>query len=414
MKILHINKFFDLRGGAETVLHETIARQRAQGHEVHVFSTRSPSNLPSDDADRFVERFDYAIQEGWKQDLRKASSYLWNREARRAIERMLAVIKPDVIHLHNIYHHLSSSILGPIRASGIPCVQTLHDYKLACPNYKMFVEGSPCERCKGGRYLEAVKHHCLSTHAGGNILAAIEMSMTKAMQSYERTVRVFICPSRFMADKMTEWGEPSAKMMVIPNAVQASSEPASRDGGYLFLAGRLSQEKGFDTLIRAMAQVTELKLKIAGIGPEESRLRALATSLDAKNVEFLGFLRRSEHASVWRRASALVAPSVWYENAPLSVLEAMADGLPILASRIGGLPEMVGHGENGLLVEPGNVNAWVLALREFAQTPEEIRTHLAEESRSRAERLFSWDLHLERLGHAYAKAGARGFLPSND
>ena len=405
MKILHVNKFFDFKGGAETVLHATIEHQRAQGHEVHVFSTRSPKNVPSDDASFFVEQFDYAIREGMRKDARKALSFLWNREARQAIRAMLKKIQPDVIHLHNIYHHFSSSILGPIRESGIPCVQTLHDYKLACPNYKMYTEGSPCERCKGGRYFEAVRHHCMGASFSANVLGAVEMNLTKLMQSYERTVRVFICPVQFMADKMTAWGEPSSKMMVIPNAVDLSPVPATRDGGYLFIAARLSQEKGHEALIRAMAQVPEMKLKIAGIGPEESRLRALTTSLNATNVEFLGFLRRSEHQSVWRRAAAMVAPSVWYENAPLSVLEAMADGLPILASRIGGLPELVGHGENGLLVDPGNVDAWVEAIREFAQTPEEIRSHLAQESRNRVVERFSWEMHLASLQEAYHRAG---------
>lgn len=406
MRILHINKFFDLRGGAETVLHAVVERQRKLGHEVHVFSTRSPGNLPSEDAGRFVERFDYAIQEGFRKDVRKGLSFLWNREARRAVTRMLEDIQPDVIHLHNIYHHLSSSILGPIRASRIPCVQTLHDYKLACPNYRMFTEGALCERCKGGRYYEAIAHHCLSAHTSGNVLAALEMGMTKIRQSYERTIRLFVCPSQFLADKMAAWGEPSAKFIVIPNAVDLPEEPALRNGGYFFVAGRLSQEKGFDVLIRAAARVPEVSVRIAGIGPEESRLRMLATSLGATNVTFLGFLRRGEHQDVWKRAAALVAPSVWYENAPLSVLEAMADGLPILASRIGGLPEMVGHGDNGFLVPPGDVDAWERALRDFASLPESDRTRMAQNSRARVRASFTWERHLEALSAAYRSVGA--------
>ena len=414
MKILHINKFFDLHGGAETVLHAEMEHQRALGHEVHAFSTQSPKNLPSPDAARFVERFDYAVQEGWRQNMRKAASFLWNREARRAVKDVLKEIKPDVIHLHNIYHHLSSSILGPIRESRIPCVQTLHDYKLACPNYRMFTEGAICERCKGGRYFEAVKHHCLSAHTGGNVLAAVEMEMTKLMQSYERTVRVFICPSQFMADKMAAWGEPSAKCTVIPNAVDLPTERATRDGGYLLFAGRLSLEKGGETLIRAAANVPEIRIKMAGIGPEESRLRMLISSLNVSNVDLLGFVHRPGHESLWKQAAAFVAPSLSYDNAPLSVLESMAEGLPILASRIGGIPELVSHGENGLLIEPGNVGAWTMALREFAQTPEEIRSKLGEESRSRIERLFTWDGHLELLFQAYARAGARITTGSRD
>lgn len=405
MKILHVNKFFDLFGGAETVLHATIERQRKLGHEVHAFSTRAPANLPSDDSRFFVTRNNYAIQEGASKDVKKSFSYLWNREARRSLTKMIAEIRPDVIHLHNIYHHLSTSILAPIRASGIPCVQTLHDYKLACPNYRMFTEGAPCERCKGGRYYEAVKHHCLTPFAAGNILAAAEMGMTKIRQSYERTVRVFICPSHFMKEKMIAWGEPASKMFVIPNAVEIPERVATRDGGYILAAGRLSIEKGIETLVRAAARDPLCRVKIAGTGPEDARLRSLATSLGATNVEFLGFVRKAEHQDLWNRAAALAQPSLSYDNAPLSVLEAMAAGLPILASRIGGIPEMIDR-ENGFLIEPGDDAEWAETIRSFLDLSEEERTWMAEASRRRVAERFTWDAHLASLFEAYRMAGA--------
>lgn len=408
MKILHINKYFGIHSGVETMLHGVMERQKAAGHEVHIFSTRGAQNEPSTDASYFVERFDYATNEGLRKDIRKGLSYLWNREAQHAIERMLEVVQPDVIHLHNIYHHLSTSILDPIRRSRIPCVQTLHDYKLACPNYKMFTEGSVCERCKGGRYAEAVIHHCLFAGTVANMLGAFEMGMTKFTQSYERTVKVFLCPSQFMADKMAEWGEPPAKLVYHPNAVELNTERASRDGGYILAAGRLSSEKGFDVLIRAAARVPSITVKIAGIGAEDSRLRMLASSLGASNVQFLGFLRRADNLDVWKRAAALVAPSLHYENAPLSILEGMADGLPILGSRIGGIPEMVVDQKNGLLVEAGNVDAWADALATFSATSEEERTRMADESRRLVIERFTWERHMQELYALYRRAGVAG------
>ncbi len=408
MKILHVNKFFDPRRGAEMVLHATIERQRRAGHEVHVFSTRSPQNFPSDDTRYFVERFDYAISEGMRKDMRKAASFMWNREAKRAIARMLAELRPDVIHLHNIYHHLSSSILDPIRASRIPCVQTLHDYKLACPNYRMFTEGSPCERCKGGNYLEAVKHQCLTSSFAGNLLASLEMGMTKARQSYERTVRAFICPSEFIREKMIAWGEPAGKMIVIPNAVDLPERVASRDGGYFLSVGSLSIEKGLETLLRAAARVPEAKIQIAGIGPEEGRLRSLATTLGLSNVEFLGFVRRADLDVVRSSAAALVHPSISYDNAPLAVLEAMAAGMPVIGSRIGGIPEQIADAETGFLVEPADVGAWAEALSTFCTMPESDRRAMGDAGRARAAELFSWEQHLARLDETYRRAGAVG------
>jgi len=406
MKILHVNKFFDLHGGTETYLHALMAAQREAGHEVHAFATRSSGNLPSDDAPNFVRRSDYTKSEGMVRDAQKAVAYIWNSEANTAIERVLREVKPDVVHVHNIYHHLSTSILAPIRASGIPCVQTLHDYKLACPNYKMFTEGAPCERCRGGRYTEAIAHHCLTANTGGNVLAAFEMGFTKLTQSYEKTMRFFLCPSQFMADKMAAWGEPPSKLRVLPNPIGSSDIIAERDGGYVLAVGRLSLEKGFETIVRAAAQARDVQLKIAGIGPEESKLKQLAKDLGATNVEFLGFLRKPELAEVRRHAEALLVPSIWYENASYAVLEALAEGLPIIASRIGGLPEQVEPGVNGLLAEPGNVDSWLSALNSFFLMPAEERTRLATHSRQRARERYNWTEHLKMLTNCYREAGA--------
>lgn len=406
MRILHVNKFFDLQGGAEVYMHRLMAAQTAAGHEVHVFSTRDPKNLPSKDAVRFVTRSELDQSEGAKEDAVKAMRFLWNREAREAMERAVKELRPDVIHLHNIYHHLSSSILSPIRRANIACVQTLHDYKLACPNYRMFTEGSACERCKGGKYLEAVKHRCLATGFLPNVLAALEMGMTKARQSYERTVRVFLCPSRFLLEKMQDWGEPPGKLRYLPNPVELSKEPVVRGGGYLLYAGRLAVEKGLESFLEAALQIPELPVKIAGRGPETERLASLVRSKGASHIEFLGFQSPEALAQIRMRAEALVLPSIWYENASLSILEAMADGLPCLASRIGGNPELVEDGVTGFLAKPGDVGDWVRVLRRFQAVSMEGRTRMGKEARIRVEERFLWSTHLKNMEELYREAGA--------
>lgn len=401
MRILHVNKFFDLRGGAETYLHELMARQAARGHEVHALSTRFSGNLPSPDDRLFVTRHDYSRSEGAAKDARKAAAFIWNGEARRAMRQAIAEHRPDVIHLHNIYHHLSSSILGVIRKSGVPCVQTLHDFKLACPNYRMFTEGAICERCKGGHYLQAVKHHCLWPTFSGNMLAAVEMGLTKATQAYERTVSVFLCPSQFMADKMREWGEPPSKLKLLRNPADPGGKLAAQDGGYLLYAGRLSAEKGIETVIRAVARIPECNLKIAGTGPEEARLKQLVEMLGARNIVFLGFVRRDGNLELWDRAQALVVPSIWYENASIAVLEAMSQGLPVIASRTGGLPEQVEHQLTGVLVPPGEADAWESAIRNFLSLPPDWRKQMGQASRQRVADVFGWDKHLQQLEEVY-------------
>lgn len=404
MRILHVNKFFDLHGGAEVYMHELMRRQREAGHDVHAFSTRSPSNLPSNDAGRFVTRYDLSKSNGPATDVKIAANFLWNREAKRAMGEALRDLKPDIVHIHNIYHHLSSSILSSIRKAGIPCVQTLHDLKLACPNYKMYTEGSLCERCKGGRYFEAVKHKCLSQSFLPNMLAAAEMGFTKVRQSYERTVSTFICPSTFMASKMIEWGEPAAKFTVARMAVERKPR-AERGGGYLLAVGRLAPDKGYEPLIRAAAHVPSLKIKIAGTGPLEDHLRELMRTSDVGNIELVGFKRGADLDALYRGAEAFIACPIGYENAPLTVLDALGYGLPILATKIGGLPEMVEDEKNGYLVEHGSQDAWATTLKRFADLSEDSRTKMTTASiRLADERFPDWAGHLSQLARIYEAA----------
>ncbi|MBU2613028.1 glycosyltransferase family 4 protein [Patescibacteria group bacterium] len=401
MRILHVNKFFDLNGGAEVYMHDLMRQQAAAGHEVHILSTASPKNLPSKDASRFVIRRDLSIREGAWKDFGKAVAFVWNSEAEAAMDAALRDLKPEVVHLHNIYHHLSTSILAPIRKRGVSCVQTLHDLKLVCPNYRMATEGALCERCKGGRYWEAVKHRCLFPSFAPNALAAFEMGLTKSVQSYERTVRTFICPSRFMADKMIEWGEPASKMAVVRMPV-LRRDPARRGGGYLLAVGRLSPEKGYEELILAAGRVPDVRIKIAGIGPLEERLREMMRRGRIENVDLVGFKRGDDLEALYREAEAFVACPVGYENAPLSVMDALGYGLPILATAIGGLPEMVTDGVNGFLVAHGNGDAWVEALKRFDTLSFEARDRMASEStRLINERFPTVERHLEQVLSAY-------------
>ncbi len=404
MRILHINKFFDLQGGAEVYMHRLMEKQREAGHEVHAFSTRSARNLPSDDSKHFVTRFDLDKRESAAKDLQKAKNYLWNAEAKQEIEQLIAEVKPDVAHIHNLYHHLSSSVLAPLRAAKIPCVQTLHDYKLACPNYRMYTQGAPCERCKGGKYINAIKYNCLSAGLLPNVLAAFEMGMTKARQSYEKTIQFWLCPSHFMKEKMEDWSEPKDRMILAPNPAELASSSAARKGGYVLYAGRLSPEKGLSSFIRAAATMPELQVKIAGRGGEELGLKSLVRGLGATNIEFLGFQLPDDLALIRSRAEAIILPTLSYENCSTALLEAMADGLPCLATRIGGNPELVEDGVNGFLARPGDVEDWIHCLRRFLATTPEVRDKMGLAGREKIQNRHSWEGHLETVMETYDRA----------
>jgi glycosyltransferase involved in cell wall biosynthesis len=247
-----------------------------------------------------------------------------------------------------------------------------------------------------------VKHHCISASFLPNVLAALEMGMTKSRRSYERTIKTFICPSQFMADKMIEWGEPASQFVVARMPMMTPSERAMRDGGYVLAVGRLSPEKGYEELIRAIAHVPTLQLKIAGTGPEHDRLQALIRSLGVANVELVGFKRGEELWELYRHAEAFIASPIGYENSPLTVLDALAYGLPILATRIGGLPEMVHDGVNGYLVERASVDGWISTLKRFAGLSVVERATMANASFDHGQKTYpDWEGHLEELEKIY-------------
>lgn len=401
MRILHVNKFFDFHGGTEVYLHELAERQQQQGHEVHVFTTRKPGT-PSHADERFSPTYHaYNEFEGPLTDGKKAIAYLWNREARTYFAKMLDEVRPDVIHLHNLYHHLSTSLLAEIRKRKLACVQTLHDYKLACPNYKMYTQGAPCERCKNGDYTQAITFQCMGTSFAANALAAAEMHLTKATMAYEKTVQVFLCPSQFMREKMVEWGEPASKMVVIPNPTRFPTEPASRGGGYLLYAGRLSAEKGIDTLIRAVAPLPLLPLWIVGRGPEEANLRALAQELGASHVRFLGFKTADELREIRTKAEAAVLGTKMYENASGVLLEALATGIPCFATDIGGNSELIENGVTGWLLPPDKPEAWTEAFRLFDQMSPARRAEMGRKGRAFIEAGRMWADHLAKLEEVY-------------
>ncbi len=407
MKILHVNKFFDFHGGAEFYLHGLMREQERAGHDVHIFSTRDPRNLSTRDQRYFVERMALDQREGYWQDARKAMKFIWNGEAKRSLNRMLDEVRPDVVHLHNIYHHLSSSVLAPIRQRRLPCVQTLHDYKLANPNYSMFDQQGICEHAKGGRYFNLVKYRCLGPDAASNALAATEMLFTKRTQVYEKTVQRFLCPSRFMKQTMEAWEEPKDQLRYVPNPTDLPNQPMPRGGGYLLYAGRLSPEKGLASLLEASASVPSLPIKIAGRGPEEGRLKALIKRLGLSHVELLGFRPVEELALIRRFAEAVVLPTLSFENASGALLEAMADGLPCLATRIGGNPELVEDGVSGILVTPGDADAWKSALRRFIGLPNAVRDQMGRAGREKIIKNHLWSTHLGRVEVCYREAGAK-------
>jgi glycosyltransferase involved in cell wall biosynthesis len=392
MRILVVNKFFWPKGGSERVMFDLLEGYEAAGHETVHFSMRSARNRESPWADHFVSEVGWEGG-GFGGRLRAAARAVWSREAASAIRVLVRETRPDVAHLHNFHHQLSPSIVDALRAEGAGCVHTLHDYKVICPNYLLYTEGEVCERCRGGRYHEAVLHRCLKEAVAPSVVAALEMTVQRLRGTLLKGIRTFVSPSRFLRRKLEEFGWPVDRIRVVPNGLDpARFEPAGGPGTGFLYAGRLSREKGLPTLLRAVERVPEARLVVAGTGPSEEELRGSA----GDRVEFVGHLERSELLKRIRSARAVILPSEWYENAPIAALEALACGVPVVASRIGGNPEIVRDGENGLVFEPGDSEGLAERLASLAADPA-LAHRLGGRGREIVEREYSLSAQVEGM-----------------
>jgi glycosyltransferase involved in cell wall biosynthesis len=328
---------------------------------------------------------------------------VWSTSARRGIDAVVADFRPDVVHLHNTYHHLSPSILGPVARRHIPAVMTLHDYKLACPTYRFLDKGELCQACLGGHFTQAVRRRCKDGSLASSAAMAAELAIHTAVRAY-RHVQVFVCPSRFMAGRMAAAGVFPERLRWIPHFVSPVTERPAEDGNAVVFAGRLSAEKGVDTLIEAVGRVAApIRLDVAGDGPDRSRLEEVAGRLGGGRVRFLGRLDGKAMDALIGEAVAVVLPSRWYENQPMIVLEAFARGVPVVVSNLGGTPELVRHGTDGFLVPPDDPATLASALQDLLEDPARARA-MGKAARERALADFSPDAHLARLEGAYAEA----------
>jgi len=373
-----------------------------RGHEVVHFAMRHPDNLPSPYADYFVGEMDFpALLERPTPSaaLRVLGRSIYSGEARRKISLLIEDTKPDIAHIHNIHAHITTSILAPLERAGIPIVWTLHDYKLVCPNSDLLSGGEICERCIPNRF-----HHILLRRCKKGSLGASAVAMLVAL--YDRLTRVpsrvdrFIAPSRFLERKMVEGGIDREKIEWLPNFVYAGEHDAGPEGDYYLYIGRLSREKGIDVLIRAAARLGRGRLLILGDGPERETLERLAAESGAVGIEFLGRRPASEVKAILGAARFVVLPSRWYENLPFSIMEALAAGKPVVASDIGGVPEMVDDGVNGFLVPPDDEGALADKIAALLADPA-LRAEMGSMGRGKALELYGPDYHYTRIMEIY-------------
>ena len=402
MRVLQIQTYHYFRGGDSTYMFNLSRLLEERGHEVVHFAMRHPENLPSPYADHFVREIDYPSLLARPTPaalVRVLGRSIYSAEARSRIERLIAETKPDIAHIHNIHAHLTTSILAPLEKAGIPVVWTLHDYKLICPSSDFLSRGEICERCVPNRFHHVLLRRCKRGSLGASLVAMLISLYDRATRVPSRIGR-FIAPSRFLERKMIEGGFDRGRITSIPNFVYMEERGTEPDGDYYCYIGRLSREKGVDILIGAAKRLGRGRLLILGDGPERPALERLAG--EGAGIEFLGRWPADEVKATLRCAQFVVLPSRWYENLPFAVMEAFEAGKPVVASDIGGIPEMVEDGVNGLLFPVGDEEALARHIGYLLDSPS-IRGEMGRRGREKAEQLYSPGYHYERIMEVYRK-----------
>ena len=403
-KLLSINTYYYRRGGAEVVFLEHNRLLQEIGWEAIPFSMRHAKNFHSKWENYFVDEIEFGENYSLFQKMLMTAKIVYSFEAQKKISKLIEATKPSIAHAHNVYHHISPSIFSTLKKYNIPTVLTLHDLKLACPAYKMLTHDGICERCKNGAIWNVVRHRCIKNSLALSSVVFTEAAVQQLLGSYAHNIDRFVVPSRFYLEKMVEWGWPRERFIHIPNFVDVNRlVPDDNPGDSFVYFGRLGPEKGLSTFVRAVA-IAKVKGWIVGTGPEEEKLRHLADETGA-DVEFLGYRTGETLFNTIRSARAVVLPSEWYENAPMSVMEAYALTRPVIGANIGGIPELIRENETGALFPSTNADALADCMRRFVDLPDSSILSMGQAGRNWMQQDFTDIRYRERILGLYNEIG---------
>ena len=329
MKVLVVHNAYQHRGGEDVVVEAEVGLLRARGHEVYIYQQHN-------DALRNMS------------PAAAAANAIWSQRSAQDIDSLCERIHPHVIHVHNTFPLISPSLYWAASRRKVPVVQTLHNFRLLCPQAIFLREGKICEDCVGKLPWRAVARKCYRESAAQTAVLTGMLATHRLIGTFRERVTRYIALNAFARDKYVEGGLPARLFRIKPNFVESVATPSwhERKGG--LYVGRLSPEKGVDVLLAAVRRVEDHGVEVVGSGPMEA---AVASTFE---LDYLGYRQFDEIMRRMHAARYLILPSVCYENSPRTIVEAFSAGLPVIASRLGALPGIVQDGVTGLLFDPGN------------------------------------------------------------
>lgn len=356
MKVLMVNKFLFPNGGSETYIFEIGKQLQRMEHEVQYFGMEHKGRIVGNHAESYTSDMDF--HGSGLQKLLYPFKIIYSIEARKKIRIVLDDFKPDVVHLNNINFQITPSIIYEIKkwertmGKKVPLIFTAHDYQWICPNHMMMIPstGERCFRCEGAKFGQCTSNKCIHSSKAKSLIGTIEAKLYHSLHTYGKIDKI-ICPSRFMEKKLRTDPILADKLETIYNFLNEEKYIAVEKRDYVLYFGRFSEEKGVRTLLKVCSDLTEIPFVFAGNGPLVEQLSGYS------NVTNFGFLKGEKLKKTIAEARFVVFPSEWYENCPFSVMESQWYGTPVIASAIGGVPELVKDGVTGELFEAGNAEA---------------------------------------------------------
>lgn len=377
MKILLVHNAYQQRGGEDAVVEAETALLRKHGHEVETYfrSNDEVANLSG---------------------LALAGQTLWSRKTPTDLKPLLLHFKPDILHVHNTFPLISPSLYWSAASANVPVVQTLHNFRLMCLNALFLREQRVCEDCVGHVPWRGITHACYRKSPAASAVLAGALVLHRSIGTWQHKIARYIALNRFCRDKFIEGGLPAERIAIKPNFVDFDAPPMGERSGFLFV-GRLSEEKGIDVLAKAADVGCGWQLRVAGTGP-------LAGSLSSHaGVTALGPLNGEQVRQEMASAIALILPSIWYENFPRTLVESFGCGLPVIASRIGALGELVTDGVTGLLFDPGSSTDLAEKMNWAWHHPDQM-AKMGRNARSQYEAEFTGERNHDQLINVYHEA----------
>jgi len=388
MKILLLHNRYTQPGGEDAVFEAEKALLERMGHKAILF----------------VE--DNARLDGMN-PLKAAQNAIWSWEAQSTLLRLIRETRPNVAHFHNTFLMISPAAYYACKEAKVPVVQTLHNYRLVCPGSLLMRDGQMCEDCVGKTIpWPGVVHGCWRSSQVGSAVVATMLAVHHLMKTWQEQVDVYIALTEFARRKFVEGGLPAEKIVVKPNFVALDPGKGEHEGNYILFVGRLSPEKGVMTMLRAWKQLKDIPLKIVGDGPLMEEMQGFVQTEGLKDVEVLGRRPREDVFWLMREARGLMFPSEWYEGFPMTITEAFACGLPVIASRLGAMAEIIDDGRTGLHFEPGDPED-LAAKVEWAWSHPEAMQAMGREARREYEEKYTAEWNYKMLMDIYHRAIAR-------